>query len=140
MKNNLRKLRIVCTILLIFSLKLSAPSLNSIIIPRYLPCEPYKQLLYAVASVETARDTLAYNPIEGATGIFQIRSVRLFDYNKRTGNSYSRKDLFNYQTSEKIFLYYADQIGPYNLEKIARRWNGSGKLTDNYWRRIVAFL
>jgi hypothetical protein len=32
--------------------------------------------------VETKGDTLAYNPYEEATGIFQIRPIRLKDYNK----------------------------------------------------------
>jgi hypothetical protein len=90
--------------------------------------------------VETKCDTLAYNPLEGAAGVFQIRPIRLIDYNKRTGNSYSREDLFSYETSEKIFLYFADQIGPYNLELIAKKWNGSGHLTINYWSRIKQYL
>jgi hypothetical protein len=90
--------------------------------------------------VETIGDTLAFNPLEEAVGVFQIRPIRLIDYNKRTGNKYSRTDLFNYETSEKIFIYFADQIGPYNLEMIAKRWNGSGKQTVNYWNRIKRYL
>jgi hypothetical protein len=104
------------------------------------PLEPYKQLAFAVGMVETKGDTMAYNSIEGAVGIFQIRPIRLIDYNKRTGSRYNRKDLFNYNISKKIFLYYADQVGPYNLEQVARRWNGSGHLTINYWHRIKQYL
>jgi hypothetical protein len=126
--------------LLSFSLQVSAPSMKSVTIFEFAPIEPYKQIAYAVGMVETKGDTLAYNPIEEAVGIFQIRPIRLIDFNKRTGSSYSRKDLFNYDISEKIFLYYADQVGPYNLELIARRWNGSGHLTTNYWSRIKQFL
>lgn len=94
----------------------------------------------AIAFVETKSDTLAYNPIEAASGIFQIRPVRLNDYNRRTGSRITRQDLFDYGTSEKIFLYFADQIGPYNLELIAKKWNGSGHLTINYWKRIKQYL
>jgi hypothetical protein len=126
--------------LLSFSLQVSAPSMKSLIVFKFDPIEPYKQLAFAVGMVETKGDALAYNPIEKAAGIFQIRPIRLIDFNKRTGSSYSRKDLFNYDISEKIFLYYADQVGPYNLEQIARRWNGSGHLTTNYWRRIKQLL
>jgi hypothetical protein len=114
--------------------------MKSVTIFELAPIEPYKQIAFAVGMVETKGDTLAYNPIEKAAGIFQIRPIRLIDYNKRTGSSYSRNDLFNYEISEKIFLYFADQVGPYNLEHIARRWNGSGHLTTNYWSRIKQFL
>ena len=126
--------------LLSFSLQVSAPSMKSVTIFKFAPMEPYKQIAFAVGMVETKGDTLAYNPIEEAAGIFQIRPIRLIDFNKRTGSSYSRKDLFDYDISEKIFLYYADQVGPYNFEQIARRWNGSGHLTTNYWDRIKQFL
>jgi hypothetical protein len=85
-------------------------------------------------------DTLAYNPLEEATGIFQIRPIRLQDYNNRTGSKYKMSDLFDYEVSEKIFLYFADQIGPYDMEQIARRWNGSGHMTTFYWNRIKEFL
>jgi hypothetical protein len=113
---------------------------KSIIVFEPLPVEPYKQLALAIGLVETKCDTLAYNPVEKAVGIFQIRPIRLIDYNNRTGSRYSRKDLFNYDISEKIFLYYANQIGPYNLELIAKKWNGSGHLTTNYWHRIKKYL
>jgi hypothetical protein len=75
-----------------------------------------------------------------AAGYFQIRPIRLIDYNKRTGSYYTRKDLFNYKVSEKIFLYYASQIGPYDLEQIARKWNGSGRNTIYYWSRVKKYL
>jgi hypothetical protein len=140
MSGNLKKIKIVCFILLFFSLKVSAPDVISLTIVKWAPVEPYKQLAFAVGMVETKGDTLAYNPKEAAAGVFQIRPVRLIDYNKRSGSSYSRTDLFNYETSEKIFLYYADKIGPYNLELIAKKWNGSGKLTINYWNRIKRYL
>lgn len=126
--------------MLLFSLRVSAPSVNSIILFKPAPIEPYKQLALAVGMVETKGDTLAYNPIERAAGYFQIRPIRLIDYNRRTRNTYSREDLFNYDISEKIFLYFANQFGPYNLEQIARRWNGSGHLTDIYWNRIKLYL
>jgi hypothetical protein len=104
------------------------------------PVEPYKNLIYAVGMVETKGDTLAYNPFEEATGIFQIRPIRLKDYNQRTGNNYKSEDLFNYEISKRIFLYYADMVGPYKFEQIARKWNGSGLLTTSYWYRIRQYL
>jgi hypothetical protein len=114
--------------------------MRSIAVIEPVSIEPYKQLAFAVGRVETNGDTLAYNPIEEAVGIFQIRPIRLIDYNNRTGNHYKRADLFTYDISERIFLYFADQIGPYNLELIARKWNGSGHLTSDYWKKIRQYL
>jgi hypothetical protein len=140
MNSNLRKLKIVCFLMLSFSLKVSAPCWKSMTIYEFPPVEPYRNLVYAIGMVETNGDTSAYNPFEEATGIFQIRPIRLKDYNQRTGNNLKRDDLFKYEVSKKIFLYYADMIGPYKFEQIARRWNGSGLLTTSYWYRIRQYL
>lgn len=140
MRFNLKKVKIVCFLLLSISFRAGAPVWNSLSVPLPVAIEPYKHLVKAIALVETINDTLGYNPLEEAYGIFQIRPVRLNDFNRRTRNSFSRRDLFSYEISEKIFLYYADQIGPYNIEKIARRWNGSGHQTDYYWSRVKKLL
>jgi hypothetical protein len=140
MRRNLKKRVFLTFLLLSFLFRVSAPSWKSVTIFDFPPIEPYKQLVLAIGIVETKRDTLAYNPFEEAAGYFQIRPIRLQDYNKRTGSSYTMKDLFNYEISEKIFLYFADRIGPYDFEQIARRWNGSGQLTIDYWKRIKEYL
>lgn len=136
---NFKKIVFV-NLLLLSVFRVSAPDRKSLVIIDSQPVEPYKKLIEAIGIVETGNDTLAYNPIEKATGYFQIRPIRLVDYNKRTGNTYSRKDLFNYDISEKIFLYFADQIGPYDFEKIARKWNGSGHQTIHYWKQVKRHL
>jgi hypothetical protein len=140
MKSNLKK--ILLLIILIFSLtfRLSAPTRESLTIISSGSVNPFTHLIYAIGMVETRCDTLAYNPVEQAAGYFQIRPIRLKDYNKRTGSHYRMKDLFNYEISEKIFLYYAMQIGPSDFEKIARKWNGSGPRTIYYWKRIKEFI
>lgn len=140
MYGNRGKILFVTFILLSFSLQVSAPEWKSLIIFKQAPVEPYRKLAYAIGMVETKGDTLAYNPTEEAAGYFQIRPIRLTDYNNRTGSSYTMQDLFSFEISERIFLYFADLIGPYNLEQIARRWNGSGHQTINYWDRIKGFL
>ncbi|MGD0582982.1 MAG: hypothetical protein ABR974_08580 [Bacteroidales bacterium] len=117
-----------------------APSRESLVIFQSSPIEPYKRLINAIGIVETKCDTLSFNPVEQATGFFQIRPVRLEDYNIRTRSHYRMKDLYSYKISEKIFLYYARQVGPYDPEKIARRWNGSGHKTNNYWDRVKKYL
>lgn len=140
MYKHLRKIECIIFMLLSFSLQLSAPDWKSFTIIELSPVEPYKKLVYAIGMVETKGDTLAYNPIEDATGYFQIRPIRLVDYNNKTRSNYTRQDLFNFDTSAKIFLYFADLVGPYNMELIARKWNGSGHQTIIYWERIKRYL
>jgi hypothetical protein len=137
---SVRKIVITALLFVAVVLRASSPSRESFVIFETPPVEPYKRLIFAIGFVETMNDTLAYNPREEATGIFQIRPIRLEDYNRRTGKNYKMKDLFNYSISEKLFLYYADQIGPYDMEQIARRWNGSGHMTIYYWNRIKEYI
>mgnify|MGYP001171355113 CR=1 FL=1 len=139
MKNIFKKI-ISIGFLFTFAFKAFAPSGESLILVRTSPDQPYKSLVHAIGMVETQFDTLAFNPLEGAVGYFQIRPIRLEDYNSRTGSNYSMNDLFNYKISEKIFLYYASVIGPYNFERIAKTWNGSGKSTILYWEQVKRFL
>lgn len=140
MPANLKKIVSLLLLFLSVAFRASAPAIDSFVIFDPSPVEPYKRLIYAIGMVETMNDTLSYNPIEEAAGYFQIRPIRLEDYNRRTGNKYTSKDLFNYEISEKIFLYFADLIGPYDFEQIARKWNGSGNMTTYYWNRIQGFL
>jgi hypothetical protein len=140
MTNKFIKIIFIVFLLLTSTSRLSAPVRESFIIFSPERVEPYKRLIYAIGKVETNFDTLKYNPIEQAAGYFQIRPIRLEDYNNRTGSNYKLADMFDYKISEKIFLYYASQIGPYDLEKIARNWNGSGHHTVHYWERIRLYL
>jgi len=139
MSHYIRKI-VSITFFMSLAFKVFAPSSGSIFIVDRPPIEPFKPLIYAVGMVETNFDTLAYNPIEEAAGYFQIRPIRIKDYNNRTGSNYTTKDMFDYKTSEKIFLYYASQIGPYNFERIAKNWNGSGPRTIYYWKRVKKYL
>jgi hypothetical protein len=140
MYSNLKKSGIVCLVLLSISFRVAAPSWNAITVYEFSPVMAYRQLEFAVGMVETQGDTLSFNPREDAAGIFQIRPIRLNDYNTRTGSRITRDELYKYEVSEKIFIYYAELIGPYNLEQIAKRWNGSGRHTDYYWNRIKEYL
>ena len=93
------------TLLLLFASQSFAPNQESIVIFYSSPIEPYNKLIYAIGMVECKCDTVAYNATEKASGYFQIRPIRLEDYNNRTGSKYTMKDMFNYKISEKIFLY-----------------------------------
>lgn len=133
-----RMVIIICFILP--TLNLYAPVSGGLVIEYAEPANPFVKLINAIGMVETRHDTLAYNPEEDAVGYFQIRPIRLRDYNERTGSNYRMKDLYDYEISERIFLYYASQIGPYNPEKIAKSWNGSGKKTRIYWSKVRKLL
>jgi hypothetical protein len=130
----------IIVFLLVFVPQAFAPVPESVTIMYSAPVNPYKELIYAIGMAETKCDTLAYNSIEKAVGYFQIRPIRVEDYNKRTGSNYKPEDMFDYETAEKVFLYYAAKIGPYNFEKIARNWNGSGIRTYYYWNRVKKYL
>lgn len=117
-----------------------APDRNSLIINHTPAINAYSGLLYATGMVESKGNTLAFNEQEGAVGIFQIRQVRVDDYNIRTGSNYVLGDMFDYFISEKIFLYFATLHGPYDLERIAKAWNGSGPKTELYWQKIKTYL
>ncbi len=139
MKKIFKKILLI-KLLLFSNITLFAPANPTIPIIKESPADPFRHLIYAIGIVETGLDTIAYNPLEEATGYFQIRPVRLEDYNRRTGSSYSMKDMYDYNISEKIFKYYAAQIGPYDFETIAKSWNGSGSMTIDYWNRVKMHL
>jgi hypothetical protein len=135
MSSGLKKI-ISISLMLLFAFRVFAPVNKALVIFNMSPVDPFRKLIHAIGMVETKLDTLAYNPVEKAVGYFQIRPIRLEDYNTRTGSHYTMKDLYNYEISEKIFLYYASEIGPYDFEQIAKKWNGSGKKTLEYWKNV----
>jgi hypothetical protein len=139
MNTNVKKI-VAFAFFLTLGLKAFSPAYKSLAVIRYPPIEPFSRLTYAVGMVETKCNPLAFNPLEEAAGFLQIRPIRLIDYNQRTGSKYKMDDLFNPEISEKIFLYYAAEFGPYNFEWIARTWNGSGKNTIQYWEQVKKFL
>lgn len=98
--------------------------------------ESIEPLIDAIFWVEAKYDTLAYNPVEKATGGLQVRPIRLEDYNKRTGKNYQLKEMYEFEKAKEVFLYYARQIGLNDWETIAKRWNGSGPKTIEYWKKI----
>jgi hypothetical protein len=132
---------ILTIFLLLLALKTLAPEVkNDFIIFVSDPIEPYDRLIKAVVHVESLGDTMAYNLIEEAAGAFQIRPIRLRDYNQKTNKNYKLKDRYNFRISKEIFLYYAKQIGFSDYETIAKNWNGSGKATLEYWRKVELHL
>jgi hypothetical protein len=132
--------RLLVIFILMMPVKAPAPGLEVayIFIPEQINL--YERLIKAVVQVESLGDTLACNQTEEATGAFQIRPIRLRDYNQRTGSNYKLEDCYNYEISKKIFLFYAKRIGYPDYESISRNWNGSGSNTLDYWERVKTFL
>lgn len=104
------------------------------------PIDPFGVLVNAIVQVESLGDPLAYNPEEEAVGAFQIRPIRVLDYNQRTGKNIKIENCYSYEVSKEIFLYYARLTGYPQYEKIARNWNGSGEATTDYWKRVKYYL
>jgi hypothetical protein len=125
---------------ILMSLSAAAPDLRGTVIIVTEPVNPFERLMTAIIKVESSGDTLAINCDEEAVGAFQIRPIRLLDYNQRTGKNYKEDDLYNIEISKEIFLYYARKIGFHDFESIAKSWNGSGKLTISYWQKVKSYL
>src|SRR5512133_974720 len=106
-------MRIPLAILFILlTTKVIAPDIDTLVIAETRPVDVYERLMKAILEVESGGDTLAFNAIEEAYGPFQIRPVRLNDYNKRTGKKYRMRDCYRLSVSREVFLYYAKILGP----------------------------
>jgi len=97
----------------------------------------YDALIHAVTWVESKHGLHVWNPLEEAVGWFQIRPIRLQDYNERTGKNYTMQDCFDYNISKEIFLYFAQGK---SYEQAAKNWNGSGPMTLVYWYSVSVKL
>ena len=125
------------TILFLFvSLRLFAPGYTVGYIAEGTKIDPFKKLMFAVGMVESKNDTLAYNPVEDAYGIYQIRYIRIRDFNERTGKRYKLSDCYKKAVSDEIFLFYATM----DFETTCKNWNGSGPKVEKYWGKIKKHL
>jgi hypothetical protein len=134
----LKGMLIICFILP--PLKATAPGFSAGYIYVSQPIHVFEKLIQAVVMVESKGDTLAINLVEEAYGAFQIRPIRLLDYYQRTGKKYTTEDCFSFEISKEIFLYYAGGMKYPDYQIVARSWNGSGRMTLDYWRKIKKYL
>lgn len=115
-----------------------SPPSNVITIPTNEPINPYLRLFKAVSMVESSNDPLAYNPLENACGVVQVRPIRLKDYNERTGKNYSLQDMYDKSVSQSIFMYYCMINHSNQYRDLAIDWNKSK--TDQYWLKVKSIL
>jgi hypothetical protein len=134
-----RKLFFAVTLLMV-GFSAVAPESDTLFVSNSPGIQPFSALMYATAMVETMGNPLFYNEFENAVGIFQIRQVRVDEYNRRTGSNYTLADMADVKLSEKVFLYFASKYKPHEFERIAKAWNGSGPMTELYWKRIKEYL
>ncbi len=127
----------VCVFLFVYT-NLYAPSDRRVYIEVSQPIDRYEQLIKAVVDIESGGNVWAYNAKEGAVGAFQIRQIRVDHYNRLTGNSYCLDDMYTYETAREMFVYFAERL--WDFETIARKWNGSGPMTDTYWKKVKSRL
>jgi len=126
----------ILLLFLFFCVRATAPEFKTLIILRTDEIKPYERLWKAVCQVESSGNPFAYNKEEDAVGISQIREIRIRDYNKLTGKNYKLSEMFDPVKSKEVFMYYASKFSTHNIERIAKRWNGSGPLTEIYWKKI----
>ena len=139
----MKKLNITFALLFLFASLMAPPDgratlyieyTDPITDPRWASYEP---LVDAIYHWESHCNPLAYNPKENAVGGFQIRQIRLDDYNKRMGTDHTLEDCYDYEFSKNMFLYYAEGK---SYEQAAKSWNGSGPMTIAYWEGVKRLL
>lgn len=105
-------------------------------IPLPDPIRPYERIWRATCAVESSNNPRAYNSKEKATGIVQIRPIKLRDYNRRTGKQYRLRDCYDIQISREIFFFYATQYHYNDILGICKEWNGRGPKHKDYYKKI----
>jgi len=128
---------ILTLIFSLFSVLLLAPSSNTGVIFASEGICPYEPLIRAVVMVESNNGKYLFNPDEMAVGYFQVRYIRIKDYNKRLGTNYVLTDFYDYELSRRMFLYYCQGR---SFEVVAKSWNGSGPKVKEYWRKVQQHL
>ena len=126
-------------LLLIFSVLCGiaySPEYKCLYIAKATEINPIKRIWDAICFIESSNNPKAYNRVERATGIVQIRPIRLRDFNQQTGKHYKINEMFDPVKSKEIFIFYANKYNPYDYEGISREWNGKYGHTDKYWKRV----
>ena len=76
----MKKLLIILSLLVYSSLAGAPPIKRDAIILKSEAIKPYERIWQAIIEVESNGNQWAYNPKEKATGIAQVREIRLRDY------------------------------------------------------------
>jgi len=100
-----------------------------------------------IARIESNFNHTAFNPLEEAAGMFQIRPVMVREVNRLLGcEKYSLNDRYSISSSIDMFVDYNEIVNPeWDYERAARLWNGGitgmkKKSTDVYWSNFLSYL
>ena len=124
-------------ILLTLTFKAYCPEHLCLYIEKAEGINHYEPLIKAITRYESFNGVYVWNAKEEAVGWFQIRPCRVDAYNKATGSHYILTDFYDYNLSRKMFLFYAHGK---SYEQASKDWNGSGKMTIDYWKHIKTLL
>jgi len=128
----------------LFCASLTAPPYPCISILAPVEINPYEAQWNATCHIESNFNVNAIGDLhlkEKSYGIAQIRQTRLDDYYRKTGIRYTTKDMLDPDKSKEVFMYYASQYEPSQIEQISRCWNGGDrgmnkKSTKKYYLKI----
>jgi hypothetical protein len=123
------KMKIVI-ILLALTFRAYAPEHRSLVIMENAPIQPYQAVWEAVCYVESRHNAYAIGDLNlkhWSYGIAQIRQSRLDDYNRQSGNHFTLTDMYSIEKSKQVFMFYASQYRPDQVETISRCWNGGDR-------------
>ena len=126
----MKQLLLVMCMLCFSSLAGLAPQQKALYILQAEPIRPYEKIWLAVCKVESNFNPYAIGDVHlknKSYGMVQIRQVRLDDYYQQTGIRYNTKQMFDTVRSKSVFMFYATQYRPDEIEKISRCWNGGVK-------------
>lgn len=140
--------KLLCFLMLLATIPAYAPADRFLPLLRPEPINPYENIYKAVCAVESSNNAMAYHMEENgfaSIGIAQIQNSRIIDFNARTGHNYTLVDMYQPSKAKVVFMHYASEINPNNLERISREWNGgpsgmSKKSTMEYWLLIQKAL
>jgi predicted transcriptional regulator of viral defense system len=102
------------------------------------PVNLYLTVWEAVKQVEAGGDNFAVNEKEQAYGAGQIRQCKLIDYNRANNAVLTLQDCFNEAVSRKVWLWHCSRYN--DIETAIKRWNGQGKMADDYLNRVLCLI
>lgn len=132
-------------LILMFTVPVFAPAGQTIFyIEQPEAIRPYEAIWQATCLVESNFNDSAIGDQhlkEWSYGRAQIRRSLLDDYFEQTGILYSVTDMFDPVKAKRVFMHYASKYDPWDIESIARCWNGGEKgmnkpATLNYYLKI----
>ena len=107
-----------------------APEHRDMVIVKDAPIQPYESVWKAVCYVESRHNAYAIGDLNlknWSYGVAQIRQSRLDDYNRQSGNYLVLADMYSIEKSKQVFMWYASQYRPDQIEQISRCWNGGDR-------------